>query len=186
MNTFHKNQRGAAISLALGATVAAVLFIYVLYLLLNSGTKIDPADASPRIVASRIQPVGILKVSDGIEPGMRSGEQVFTKTCSQCHSADAKVANSPKFSNTGDWAPRIAKGFEALMDSALNGFNAMPARGGASSLTDEEVARAVAYMANSAGGNFTAPPLPSEEAPAAEDAPAEDASAADTAEAAAQ
>ena len=47
----------------------------------------------------------------------------------------------------------------ALMNSAINGFNAMPKRGGNPDLTDAELERAIAYMANSAGGKFTEPPV---------------------------
>lgn len=35
----------------------------------------------------------------------------------------------------------------------------MPPRGGASDLTDTEVSRAVAYLANLAGASFTEPPV---------------------------
>ena len=84
------------------------------------------------------------------------------------------MANSPKLGNNAEWAPRIAKGFDTLIANAINGFNnnAMPARGGNPDLTDEEIARAIAFMANQSGANFVAPPAPSEEQPAAE-APAE-------------
>ena len=61
--------------------------------------------------------------------------------------------------NKEQWAPRIAQGYEALVQSAINGKNQMPARGGASDLTDDEVARAVAYLANQSGADFEAPPI---------------------------
>ena len=35
----------------------------------------------------------------------------------------------------------------------------MPARGGGADLTDTEVARAVAYLLNTAGGDVTEPPI---------------------------
>jgi len=35
----------------------------------------------------------------------------------------------------------------------------MPPRGGGSDLTDTEVKRAVAYLANTAGANYTEPPV---------------------------
>jgi cytochrome c5 len=45
----------------------------------------------------------------------------------------------------------------------------MPAKGGAADLSDDEIKRAVAYMANKAGANFKAPEA---KAPAAAGAPA--------------
>jgi cytochrome c5 len=43
-------------------------------------------------------------------------------------------------------AERTAKGMDVLMQSALNGLNAMPARGGRSDLTDEQVQVAIEFM----------------------------------------
>lgn len=92
-----------------------------------------------------------------VEPGNRTGEEIYNTTCKTCHAAG--TLNAPKFGDAGDWAPRIAKGYDGLVHSAINGFNAMPAKGGAADLTEDEVRRAVAYMANSAGAKFTAPPV---------------------------
>ena len=157
MNTTRKYQQGFSLSVILARVIVAVLFLYFLVKLITSGTKLDPDEASDLAVNNRIQSVGLVKVSDGIEPGTRTGEQVFTKTCNQCHAVNASIANSPKLGNNADWAPRIAKGFDTLMEHAINGFNKMPARGGASNLTDDEIARAIAYMANQSGANFVAP-----------------------------
>ncbi|MDO5687162.1 MAG: c-type cytochrome [Neisseria sp.] len=176
MNTFRKFQRGAASFTLISGLIIAVLFIYLLYLLATSGTSLKAEDASDVSIGNRIHPVGMVKVSDGVEPGMRDGEQVFTKVCFQCHAADAIMANSPKLGNAAEWAPRIAKGFDALIQSSIDGINTMPARGGGTDLTDEELARAIAYMANQSGANFVAPPIEGEEAVPAE---------ADTADAAA-
>jgi cytochrome c5 len=44
------------------------------------------------------------------------------------------------------WAPRIATGKDALYKAALNGLNAMPAKGGNPSLSDEQVKAVVDYM----------------------------------------
>ena len=73
------------------------------------------------------------------------------------HAADSIVPKAPKFENKGDWAPRIAQGFDTLFQHALNGFNAMPAKGGAADLTDQELKRVITYMANKAGGTFPDP-----------------------------
>ena len=106
--------------------------------------------------------------------GERQGDQIFNKICIQCHAADSIVPNAPKFENKGDWAPRIAQGFDTLFQHALNGFNAMPAKGGAADLTDQELKRVITYMANKAGGTF---PDPDAAAPADAAASGEAASA---------
>ena len=44
------------------------------------------------------------------------------------------------------WAPRIDKGLDTLVSHAINGFNAMPAKGGCSSCPDEEIQASVEYI----------------------------------------
>ncbi|MFD2449021.1 c-type cytochrome [Vogesella fluminis] len=65
--------------------------------------------------------------------------------------------------------PRVAQGWDTLVKHALEGFNAMPAKGGAADLSDDELKRAVAYMGNAAGGKFTEPPVGGAEGAAAAD-----------------
>ena len=72
------------------------------------------------------------------------GATVYKQNCAMCHAPG--LANSPKFGDKAAWAPRIATGKEALMRSALNGKNAMPARGGNPKLTDDEVSAAIDHM----------------------------------------
>ncbi len=75
------------------------------------------------------------------------GKKVFDSSCKLCHGAG--IAGAPKIGDKDAWAPRIAKGVATLEDHAINGFKDkgnMPARGGKSSLTDEEVKAAVAYI----------------------------------------
>src|SRR5690606_24392485 len=96
-----------------------------------------------------------------------------------------------KLGDTAEWAPLIAKGYEALLKNAINGLNAMPPRGGNPALSDLEVARAVVYIANQSGASFPEPEGSGEEASDADtaaaestDAPAEQESAAGQAPAA--
>jgi len=109
-----------------------------------------------RGVAARIRKVGAVEVLDPNRP-LKSGEEVFKAQCTTCHTAGA--AGAPKFGNAGDWGPRIAKGFDALVQSALHGKGNMPAQGGGD-FDDIEVARGVAYMANAAGAKFAEPQRP--------------------------
>ncbi len=84
----------------------------------------------------------------------QTGEQVFKATCSMCHAAG--LMGAPKFGDKAAWAPRIAQGYDTLVQHALHGVRMMPAKGGNASLSDEEVGRAVAYMADDAGADFKA------------------------------
>ncbi len=71
------------------------------------------------------------------------GKALYEKSCTVCHAAG--VAGAPKSGNKADWAPRIAKGMDALYKSSINGLNAMPPRG-ASTASDDEIKAAVDYM----------------------------------------
>ena len=115
-----------------------------------------------RGVAERIRKVGMVEIRDANRP-LKTGEQVFKAQCTTCHSTG--VAGAPKFGNAADWAPRIAKGFDALVQSALHGKNAMPPQGGGD-FDDIEVARGVAYMADAAGAKFPEPQRPAANAQA--------------------
>lgn len=72
------------------------------------------------------------------------GKTVYEKTCASCH--DAGVAGAPKTGDSAAWSDRIAKGKETLYKHSIEGFKAMPAKGGVSSLSDGEVKAAVDYM----------------------------------------
>lgn len=76
------------------------------------------------------------------------GKSTFNKTCALCHASGA--AGAPKTGDKADWGPRIAQGKDVLYKHALEGFNgakgAMPARGGNTALSDDEVKAAVDYM----------------------------------------
>ena len=81
-------------------------------------------------------------------PANAGGESVYKKTCALCHSSG--VAGAPIPGNKDDWAPRIAQGNETLYKHALEGYTGekgmMPARGGAATLSDDDVKAAVDFM----------------------------------------
>ena len=107
----------------------------------------------PQLVA-RIAPVGkvcfdgeecdinITVLAPAVEGVARPGGQLYKAICATCH--DAGLVGAPKI-GTSDWTARIAKGKTTLYDHAINGFNAMPARGGAD-ISDDEVKNAVDYI----------------------------------------
>jgi len=79
----------------------------------------------------------------------KSGKEVYNSVCSTCH--DAGVAGAPKIDDKALWASRLEDGSETLYKNAINGLNAMPAKGGNPSLSDEEVKNAVDYMLEQSG-----------------------------------
>ncbi len=72
------------------------------------------------------------------------GKKVVDTFCASCHSIG--LLGAPKLGNANDWQPRIEKGIDKVYSNAMNGFNAMPARGGNPKLTDDEIKAAVDYM----------------------------------------
>ncbi|MDN5566776.1 MAG: c-type cytochrome, partial [Psychrobacter sp.] len=109
----------------------------------------------PNLIA-RIQPVGTVCFEEGeicdvtarssgpaAGDGPRDGAAVYNAVCQTCHAAG--LLGSPMLGDAGAWGPRIAKGADTLYTHAIQGFNAMPAKGGAD-IPDEEVQNAVDYM----------------------------------------
>ena len=124
--------------------IAAVLILIVWPLsMIGKGS----GDASGDDAELRIQPVARVEIQKAAPPSdgkPRSGETVYNTICKAC--LDAGVAGAPKTGDKAAWAARIATGLEALLTSAANGKNAMPARGGAADLTDDELKAAVEYL----------------------------------------
>ncbi len=108
-------------------------------------------------IAARLQPAGTVCVfgqacAQGLKvPGAPTGpkapEDVYNTYCQACHATG--VNNSPILGNAEAWAPRIAKGIDALYESGINGYNngAMPPRGTCVDCTDDEIKATVDYMA---------------------------------------
>ncbi len=106
-----------------------------------------------KATAMRIAKVGTVEIRDA-NRALKAGEEVYKAQCMVCHAAG--VAGAPKFADVAAWGARIATGYEALLSSALKGKGAMGAQGGGD-FDDIEIGRAVAYMANAAGGKFAEP-----------------------------
>ena len=99
----------------------------------------------------RIQPVArvemqVAAAKSDVKP--RSGEAIYNTICKACH--ETGVAGAPKTGDKAVWAPRLATGAAALLKSATAGKGAMPARGGAADLTDDELKAAVTYLTGKA------------------------------------
>jgi len=119
---------------------------------------------SPKAVAERIRPVGVVEVKDASDlASLKNGDQVFAAQCSACHAAGALGA--PKLGDAGAWAARIKTGLNALIHSAVAGKGQMPPQSGGD-FSDYEIARAVVFMTNKAGASFAEPAPPAATPPA--------------------
>jgi cytochrome c5 len=131
--------------------------------LTGAGAETQSADA----VASRLKPVadeGFVLKDANAPKVLQNGQAVYTAVCVACHGTGA--AGAPKVGDAGAWTARIAQGYDTLVQHAVQGIRAMPAKGGNPDLDDLEVARAVVYMANQGGAKFKEPEAPAA-APAA-------------------
>jgi len=137
--------------------------------LTGAGSEGQKAEA----VSVRLRPVaeeGFALKDVNAPKVLQNGQAVYTAVCAACHATGA--AGAPKVGDNGAWGARIAQGYDTLLQHAVNGIRAMPAKGGNPDLDDVEVARALVYMANQSGAKFKEPEAPAAPAAAAPAAPA--------------
>ena len=84
------------------------------------------------------------KMTSVDEATLAMGKMVYEQTCVTCHATG--VAGAPKMGDKEAWSAHIHHGIDHMVESAINGKGAMPARGGNALLSDEEVKAAVNYM----------------------------------------
>ena len=144
------------ITIVLLAFVVPIVGIVLAVQLVLNRPHADPAALSPEAISARIQPVGKVEFGAAGTAGgaPRSGEAIVKETCAACHQAG--VANAPKLGDKAAWAARLKLGLNGLLQSVVKGKGAMPARAG-TSLSDQELAGAIVFMANQAGGNLKEP-----------------------------
>lgn len=138
-----------------------VLIAVIAYFAAELAAHIDtrqaaaPSDeVTAALIERRIQPVDQVRVAEpeaqvaSAEP--RPASQIYTNVCASCHSNGSLGA--PIKGEPGPWQQRLDdRGLDTLVSHAINGYNQMPARGGDSSLSDEEVRKTTVYMLEESG-----------------------------------
>ena len=155
--SFIKTPKQLLIVVILAFLIPIVLISIIASLATRS---VDPSAkvVSDEAIAKRLKPVGQVVVAEGSDtPGQRSGKQIVEAVCAACHTTGA--LNAPKMGDTAAWAPLIKEGHAHLTETAIKGIRQMPPKGGNPQLTDIEVSRAVAFIANQSGAKFTEPPM---------------------------
>ncbi|MCE8017096.1 cytochrome c5 family protein [Halomonas sp. MCCC 1A17488] len=72
------------------------------------------------------------------------GEAVYNQACMACHMTGA--AGAPIRGDADAWSARVEQGIDTLYTHAIEGFGAMPPKGGQMGLSDEEVQAAVDFL----------------------------------------
>lgn len=148
------------ITMVFAAFFIPLIVILLLLIYADSGTK-QSSITDRASTAKIIKPVASLNFVDASAPKVyKTGAVVYQNACASCHASGA--AGAPKYEDKAAWSSRYAQGYDKLVNSALKGKNAMPARAGTSpsEVSDFEIARAVVYMANAAGGKLKEPNEP--------------------------
>jgi len=78
------------------------------------------------------------------KPDFARGGHVFDLYCAQCHMDDDNSA--PQLDEPDDWEQRTHEWSSILQDHAKSGFLRMPAKGGQSSLSNQNIDDALYYM----------------------------------------
>jgi cytochrome c5 len=158
-SSFIKTPQQLIMVVLLAFLVPIISIVLLINLVLNKPSA-DPSALAPEAVAARLQPVGRVEfgAASGAAAGPRSGEDIVKSVCSACHQTG--VANAPKIGDKAAWAPHIKHGLNEMLAIAVKGIRGMPPRGGATDLSDYELARAIVYMANQSGGSLKEPAAP--------------------------
>lgn len=94
--------------------------------------------------------VEVAVVQEAPFDGSTDGEMIYNNVCAACHGTGA--GGAPKL-EAAAWTGRLDKGAEAVLANAINGYTGdagmMPAKGGRTDLTDEQVQAAVEFMTDS-------------------------------------
>ncbi len=158
------------IVIVLGGIIGPIFVLYMVTQPPEAPKNVADKSADRAEVLNNIKPLAVVEVAMDSGPKVeRTGEEIVNQSCAACHATG--MMESPKLGDAGAWSARIAQGYETLTKHAIEGIRMMPARGGNPDLSDNDIAKAVAYMANGAGANFTAPePVESEATSEAADA----------------
>ncbi|WP_018936978.1 c-type cytochrome [Thioalkalivibrio sp. ALJ24] len=150
-----KMDAGNKVLLFLSAIVLAGTVIYLVAQLVNWLGQMGVAERTPiseEELTARLTPAGRVEAGavevDEEEAEVSAGD-IYQNVCAACH--DTGASDAPIIDDSDEWASRFDdKGMDTLFDHSINGYNAMPPRGGDPNLSDEEVQRAVAYMLDQA------------------------------------
>lgn len=149
--------------MVMGGLVAIAILAFITAQIATRGSVgVDPNKGArvQQEIEEYIAPVGQVAVGKSAgeavevapaasEVASKSGAEVVQVACVACHGSGALGA--PKIGDKSAWENRLDQGLGTLVHNAINGINAMPARGGNPSLSEQEIRSAVVAMLEDSG-----------------------------------
>lgn len=118
------------------------------YMLIQTGLKKQAAKMAAEPAPAKAEPMAETspapQASSGSDVDVAAGEKVYNSVCFACHASG--VAGAPKLGNGADWSARKGHGITALTASVIHGKGAMPPKGGAGYLSDDDIKNTVGFM----------------------------------------
>lgn len=114
--------------------------------------------ARDQMIADRLAPVGQVclvgeECASGAAPavaqaaggGAFDAEATYNQYCAMCHNTG--MAGAPMRDAADHWANRMGEdGFAGVLSNAINGINAMPARGMCATCSDDDMSALVEFL----------------------------------------
>ena len=72
------------------------------------------------------------------------GQDIYDTNCIVCHGMEGTGA--PQSGKLADWQERSDKGMDAMLDNAMDGFQAMPPMGGCFDCTEGDFRQLITFM----------------------------------------
>ncbi len=86
-----------------------------------------------------------LPACDRDAPAEHPGKRTYERYCFSCHAAG--VAGAPEFGDPEAWAPRLAKGEDAMLRSVIDGMPpGMPVMGLCMACSEEQLRDSIDYI----------------------------------------
>ena len=99
------------------------------------------AFAATASIAGNSKGLQLAQVSDGF-----NAEHKYMASCFACHSKGAAGAPKVGAGMISEWESRLEKGLDAVVANAVNGMNAMPAKGLCFDCNEDDIRALVEYM----------------------------------------
>ncbi len=118
----------------------------------NTRCMSDCRDPSAIKILSEVAPPDTdsteLSAAAAVVETAHPGQATYDQYCSICHKVG--VSGAPMFGDSQAWSQRLEAGLDAVIANSINGTSSetgvMPAKGGFSHLSDDQVKQAVEYM----------------------------------------